>query len=129
MNASTPRTLLVLWCVLCSFTVLASVSERMGGQTETPNRVAAGGTPADDRFVIHTPKGDVAVIDFRKHPVLVTEDRQTFVIEDKTNFQIVFNVADTSFIITVKVKPFPVVRKEGEAAFSEKSRYIAERRL
>ena len=117
MNASIRRTLLVLWCVLCSFTVLASVSERMGGQTETPNRVAAGGTPADDRFVIHTPKGDVAVIDFRKHPVLVTEDRQTFVIEDKMNFQIVFNVADTSFIITAKVKPFPVVRKEGEAAF------------
>ena len=89
----------------------------MGGQTETPNRVAAGGTPADDRFVIHTPKGDVAVIDFRKHPVLVTEDRQTFVIEDKTNFQIVFNVADTSFIITVKVSRSLWCAKKGKLRF------------
>ena len=78
---------------------------------------AAAGTGTADKFSIQTPKGKVAVIDFRKHPARVTQDQQTVVIEDKTDFQIVFNVADTSFTINVNVKPFPVVRKDAEAAF------------
>jgi hypothetical protein len=115
--SSIRRILLTLWCALCNFAFLASVSERMEGQSETPSRVAIPRAPASDRFVIHTPKRDVAVIDFRKHPVSVTDDRQTVVIEDKKDFQIVFNVADTSFVISINVKPFPLVRKEEEAAF------------
>lgn len=110
------RTLIILWCALSGFAFMASGSGQMGGN-ELSNRSATSGTPAGNRFIIHTPKGDVAVIDFRKHPVSVTEDRQTVVIEDKKDFQIVFNVADTSFVISINVKPFPLVRKQGEAAF------------
>jgi len=89
----------------------------MGGEPELFHRATAGGTRTADRFIIHAPKGDVAVVDFRKHPALVTQDRQTVVIENQKDFQIVFYVADSSFVISGNVKPFPVVRKEGEAAF------------
>ena len=89
----------------------------MGGTPEVFHRVAAGATVAADRFVIHTPKGNVAVLDFRKHPAQVTQDHQTYVIADTDRFQIVFNVGDTSFAVIALTKPFPVVRKEGEAAF------------
>jgi len=89
----------------------------MGGKPQIFRRAAAGDTSTAERFVIHTPKGDVAVLDFRKHPVSITEDRQTIEIEDKNHFQIVFNVGDTSFAISILVKPLTVVRKEAEAAF------------
>ena len=89
----------------------------MGGKPDIFHREAASDASPPDRFVIHTSKGDVAVLDFRKHPVSITEDRQTIEIEVKNDFQIVFNVGDSSFAITILVKPLPVVRKEAEAAF------------
>ena len=89
----------------------------MGGKPEVFYRLAVAGTSTEDRFVIHTPKGDVAVLDFRKHPVLITEDHQAIEFEDKKDYQITFNVGDSSFVISILVKPFPVMRKEGEAVF------------
>lgn len=89
----------------------------MGGKPQIFRRAVAGDASTAERFAIHTSKGDVDVLDFRKHPVSITEDRQTIEIEVKSDFQIVFNVGDSSFAITILVKPLPVVRKEAEAAF------------
>jgi hypothetical protein len=73
----------------------------MGGKPQIFRRAVAGAASTAERFAIHTSKGDVAVLDFRKHPVSITEDRQTIEIEVKNDFQIVFNVGDSSFGITI----------------------------
>jgi hypothetical protein len=89
----------------------------MGGKPELFHRVVAGDASTQDRFVIHTPKGDVAVLDFRKHPALITQDQTTVVIANTNDSDIEFYVPDSSFNIVVLTKPFPVVRKRAEALF------------
>ena len=72
---------------------------------------------SDDRYVIHTPKGDVAVLDFREHPAAITQDKLTITIARSSEYEIEFNVGDTSFSIGIEEKPFPVLRKRAEAVF------------
>jgi hypothetical protein len=72
---------------------------------------------AGDRFIIHTPQGDVAVLDFRNNPVAITQDKQTITIARSKDYEIEFNVGDTSFSIGINDRPFPVLRKSAEAAF------------
>jgi hypothetical protein len=43
----------------------------MGGQPELFYRVGARETLTSERFIVHAARGDVAVIDFRKHPALL----------------------------------------------------------
>jgi hypothetical protein len=72
---------------------------------------------SDQRFVIHTSKGDVSVIDFRKHPLQISADRTSILIEENNGFSIGFYAPDSSFVITLTAKPLNVMRASAEGAF------------
>ncbi|HEX4104173.1 MAG TPA: hypothetical protein VHZ04_01695, partial [Candidatus Paceibacterota bacterium] len=74
-------------------------------------------TPSGSTFVIGTNQGQVPVNNFYENPDYVTTDNQTVVLTENATYTIVYNVSDSSFIISLLSTPLPAARTAAESAF------------
>ncbi len=74
--------------------------------------------PTSSALTLGTAKGNVTMNNFYKSADYITEDRQTVEIQQQTStYSIVYNVSDSSFIITILSMPFETTREAAEAVF------------
>jgi hypothetical protein len=76
-------------------------------------------TPAPTSSVITfgTAEGSVTTTNFYQNAALITQDQQSVVIKNEADYSITYNVADSSFIISILSTPLEAARQEAEAAF------------
>ena len=68
-------------------------------------------------IAIGTDQGTVTVNNFYNTAAYTTQDGQTVVLQNQADYQIVYNVADSSFIISILAPPLEANRQAAEAAF------------
>ncbi len=78
--------------------------------------------PTGSTFQIGTPQGSVAINNIYTSNDYITLDGQTIVIAQSGDYSIVYNVSDSSFIISLTLVPGPLqaTRDAAEAAFLQK---------
>jgi flagellar basal body-associated protein FliL len=74
--------------------------------------------PTSSALTLGTAKGNVTMNNFYKSADYIAEDRQTVEIQQQTStYSIVYNVSDSSFIITILSMPFETTREAAETVF------------
>lgn len=68
-------------------------------------------------ITIGTDRGTVTVNNFYNTASYTTQDGQTVVLQDQADYQIVYNVSDSSFIISILATPLEANRQAAESAF------------
>ncbi len=68
-------------------------------------------------ITIGTSRGTVTLNNFYSTAAYTTQDGQTVVLQDQADYQIVYNVSDSSFIISILATPLEANREAAEAAF------------
>ncbi len=73
--------------------------------------------PSGSAIMLGTSQGTVSVNNFYQNADSITQDQQTVVLQDKPEYSIVYNVSDSSFIISILSMPLEASRQAAEAAF------------
>ncbi len=81
--------------------------------TSTTMHVAPTGTT----ITLGTSQGSVVTDNFYNTADYITQDQQTVVMNQTSTYSIVYNVSDSSFIITILAEPLEANRQLAEAAF------------
>lgn len=95
----------------------SSVSSNSGGVSSGSSATPPASAPTGSTFVIGTSQGGVTVNNFYNHPAMITQDQQTVVIDQNTQYGIAYNVGDSSFTIAILSLPFSTSRHAAESAF------------
>lgn len=82
-------------------------------ETTTP----PGPPPTGDTITLGTTQGDVTTKNFYKSADYTTQDKETVVVHATSTYSIVYNVSDSSFIITLLAMPLEAARQAAETAF------------
>lgn len=82
--------------------------------TSTPITVAA---PTSTTITLGTNQGGVVMNNFYNSAQYITDDKQTVVLQQDATDSIVYNVADSSFIITLGSTPLEAARQNAESYF------------
>jgi len=72
--------------------------------------------PTGTTFTLGTSQGNVTVNNFYNNPVFITQDQQTVVLAQTSTYSIVYNVADSSFMISLLSAPLAAARQDAETA-------------
>jgi hypothetical protein len=73
--------------------------------------------PAGNTITIGTSEGSVTMNNFYRSASYIAQEQKAVVIQQTSTYDIVYNVSDSSFAITVFSVPFEAVRQTAEAAF------------
>jgi hypothetical protein len=74
-------------------------------------------TPTSTTLVLGTTQGSVTTTNFYKSAAYITQDQQTVVVSDQPSYTISYNVADSSFVISLLSTPLEDARQAAESAF------------
>lgn len=100
---------------------LPPVSTSTGGTTGTLPPVSTSTTtntpPPGSTITLGTSHGNVTTNNFYKSADYITQDQQTVVIQQAPTYSIVYNVSDSSFIISILSAPLEAARQAAETAF------------
>jgi hypothetical protein len=109
------------WSVLALIQegVPVSVAEQLVAGLNNGVAPSTGSTtiPPGDTINIGTTKGTVTMNNFYNNAVYLDQAEQAVVIQQSSTYSIIYNIPDSSFVITVSGVPFADARQAAEAAF------------
>ena len=73
--------------------------------------------PAGNTIEVGTPSGSVVVNNFYRNAAYLAADEHTVVIRQAPDYDIVYDVPDSHFVINLFLKPLKDARRAAEAAF------------
>ncbi len=73
--------------------------------------------PTSTTLTLGTSDGNVTIKNFYNNASYITQDQQAVVIQENVQYTIVYNVGDSSFVISLLSTPLEAARQAAESAF------------